>query len=298
MIGLRDRQGIGSSWIGMLAAAFVGAALASPSLASAQDTPPPAEPGPAPAPDGGARPGQTPGGSDEDLEAAVLGGQGAPARPAASAPPRSSTPTPSFRPPGPPNRWPARRADPAADGEGDARPSLAIELGTSGFGSGTLQGGLFLGARLASGLIVGGSLDYASSSSSVSATGIGSLEQSTSTLRVGVGARYAVLHSEDARAELFLAAGLGVVRVSNEVPTSPGSAQNYTATGPSVAAGPGLRFWIHERIALGYVAQFRVTHLSGQVGAFPELQLVTGSVDDASSTNISLEGTFQILGIF
>ena len=53
---------------------------------------------------------------------------------------------------------------------------------------------------------------------------------------------------------------------------------------------------MHEQIALGYVARFRLTYLSGDAGA-------TGATvsDDQTSggaTTIGFDGTFQILGVF
>ena len=69
-----------------------------------------------------------------------------------------------------------------------------------------------------------------------------------------------------------------------------------SAAGFSLALGPGLRFWVHEQIAVGYVARFRLTYLSGDSGA---LAVTTADAQtSASATTIGFDGTFQILGVF
>src|SRR6478735_9313382 len=68
---------------------------------------------------------------------------------------------------------------------------LALELSTSGFASGTLAGGIFLGGRLASGLgglILGGTFDYALQSVNLSAGGA-DVTTAAQQFRLGAGAR-------------------------------------------------------------------------------------------------------------
>src|SRR6185436_10034952 len=201
--------------------------------------PPPAatRPQPVPAVPGG-------GASDEDLEAAVLGGQVAPPRSGAPRPPLANAPAPQApRPPAAAARERGRAAPSRESGgdEGDGHPALAIELATTGLASGTLQGGLFLGARLSSSLILGGFLDYGSSTSTTSLPGTPALEQSSSIFRLGAGARYPLLRTDDGRVDLFAAGELGVIRRTQEVSTGGGSANNYSASGPTLAAGLGIR---------------------------------------------------------
>jgi hypothetical protein len=173
---------------------------------------------------------------------------------------------------------------------GEDRTSLAIELGTSGFASGTLEGGLFIGARTSSGLIIGAMLDYLSSSVTVTPPSSGDITQSSSTLRFGAGARYPFLHSSDRRVELIGAVDAAVVYVAANTT----GVSDANASGVTLAAGPGLRFWVHEHIAIGYVARLRLTHLSGDAGT------LAGAEADgtASGTDIAFAGTFQILGVF
>jgi len=306
------RNGAGSIGVAGVAAAVI-LALATPARAEE----PPA-PGPADAttpPDRAGRPAPGPAGpgsgaSDEDLEAAVLGGPTTapppPAAPPRAAPPRSrpaAVPPPGpARPPAAASRergWPAPARDVYPD-EDDSHPALAIELATAGLGSGALQGGLFLGARLPVGLIIGAFLDYGSSSLTVTTNATNnSTEQASSLFRFGAGVRYPVLRSEDGRVELFGAGELGLVRRTREVSVSGGSATNVSAWGPSLAVGPGLRLWVHDHLAIGYVAEFQVTHLSGDPGAFPGATAADVTLGlHAASTDIALAGTFQLLGVF
>jgi hypothetical protein len=296
-------------------AATVILALGAPARAQA-----PSAPGPVDAttpPDGAGRPAAGPGApgsgaSDEDLEAAVLGGQTAPPPAAAPAwPPRSAPPRPPVAavPPPAPARLPAARSRErgwpaqARDGgpeEDDGRSALAIELGTSGLASGALQGGLFLGARLPVGLIIGGFLDYSSSSVAIKTDFTNQTDEvSASLFRLGAGVRYPLLRTEDGRVELFGAGELGLVRRTREVSSGGGgSATNVSAWGPSLAAGPGLRLWVHEHLAIGYVAEFQVIHLAGDQAAFPAAGANDITGVHAETTDVNLVGTFQLLGVF
>jgi hypothetical protein len=293
---------------GTAAAAIL--ALATP--AAAQDLPADGRADSAAPPGGDGRPAPTPGGpggsaSDEDLEAAVLGGQttpppASPSRAGTQRPPVAAVPPPvPARPPAaarPDRGWPAQAHDGGADEE-DGRAALAIELATSGLASGVLQGGLFLGARLPVGLIIGGFLDYSSSSVTLKADFTNSSDETASSLfRLGAGARYPLLRTEDGRVELFGAGEVGLNRRTREVSTGGGSSANVSAWGPTLAAGPGLRLWVHEHVAIGYVAEFQVNHLSGDAAAFPSVGANDISGVHAETTDITLVGTFQLLGVF
>ena len=72
--------------------------------------------------------------------------------------------------------------------------------------------------------------------------------------------------------------------------------ESVSASGFSLAVGPGLRFWVHPQIALGYAARFRLTYLSGVAGAFTTPE--TDDPTNASATAIAFDGAFQILGVF
>ena len=236
--------------------------------------------------------------AEPDEEALLRG----PARPVA--PPPAAAPAPPAAAPAP--RANSRRVA-QVDAEKSAAPAaaqaedqnaLAIELSTSGFASGSLAGGLFVGGRIAGGPIVGGFLDYGLESLTSSAGGA-DVTESKQHLRLGAGARYTFLQSADRRVDLLGAADLGFAYQSAEVPTPTGTTPtvSVSASGFSLAAGPGLRFWVHEQIALGYVARLRLTYLSGGAGVFPP-DMPTANPTESSSTSIAFDGVFQILGVF
>jgi hypothetical protein len=235
----------------------------------------------------------------DDDEAALLG---APARP--NPPPPAPPSAAPQSPPNPPRqttaggrRRKAQANDEERSGAGGAAPDqtdVAIELSTSGFVSGSLQSGLFVGARLASGLILGGFIDYGLNS--VSASGVDAAT-STQLVRVGGGFRHTFIESADRMVDLYGAGDASFEYRSSEYPTyaTPPSL-TLSASGFSLAAGPGLRLWVHDQIAIGYLARFRVTHLSGAEGLLVTPQTMNNG--DASSTLIGFDGAFQLLGVF
>jgi hypothetical protein len=238
----------------------------------------------------------------EDEESAVLG---APVQP----PPTAESPPAPPRPPAPARRPPAAARRQANDEEASSaaaqagaadQSALALELSTSGFASGSLAGGLFVGGRTASGLILGGFIDYALTSVSETPAGASmSISTSAQLLRLGVGLRHSFLQSADRLVDLFGAADVSFDHVSADVPSTAGPqpTDSLSASGFSLAAGPGLRLWVHSQIAIGYVARLRVTYLSGAAGALVTL-VPTDDASDASKTQIAFDGTFQLLGVF
>jgi hypothetical protein len=281
--------------------AFTPAARAQDTTATTPGTPTqpaptePAEPQAQHSPDAGAAAGE----SVDDMEKDVLGGKAPPSvqpPPGPRAEPRAA---PLLSPPLPPRRRrrpaQASRDDEAAGAQGET--ALAIELGTSGFASGTLQGGLFLGARMSPDFILGGSLDFASTSVSVSQP-MASATISSTSFRLAPGVRYTFVRASDGRVDLYGAGEAGVVYMSGDAVAS-GSTQSVSgsAFGFTLAAGPGLRIWIFDHLAIGYAALARLSHLSGQAAAFPDASQIDPSAS-ASSTSFTLEGNFQILGVF
>ncbi len=139
--------------------------------------------------------------STEDQEAAVLGT------------PEGATQPPPPRPPGPARRPAstprARKAPQASDeavtvaSKGSDPSGFAIELSTSGFASGALVGGLFLGGRTQSGLILGGFLNYGMTSFNVAAPGGATLTTSAQLLRIGAGLRHSFVQSADRLVDLY-----------------------------------------------------------------------------------------------
>jgi outer membrane protein with beta-barrel domain len=233
----------------------------------------------------------------EDQEAAVLG---APDRPS---PPPPTTPAP------PPRRQAASpRARQANEADDEARPAavkkesdqsgIAIELSTAGFASGSLGGGLFLGGRMASGVIIGGFLDYGLTSLESTPPSGAAVTTSEQLLRLGAGVRHTFAQSADRRVDVYGAADVGFEYRSAEVPSTSGTTptENMSASGFSLALGPGLRLWVHEQVAIGYVARLRMTYLSGAAGRLTTPQ--TNDAIDATLTQVGFDGTFQLLGVF
>jgi hypothetical protein len=247
-----------------------------PAPADATSTPPASAP--AATPDGGATP------SLDEMEADVLGGKNAPA----TAPPPAAPPalSPAAPPPARHARLRMVSADeqqaPAADG----RPGFVIELETAGFVSGALTGGVFLGARLSpdvGNLIVGGSLDFASTSTSTTtpvSAGSMTVTTSSSSFALGAGVRYTLVSANDGRLDLFGAGDVGFVHAGTSMLGTSASASGFT-----VAAGPGLRLWVTDHVAVGYLARFRLTQLAGSDG-------------NGDATTAGFAGTFQILAVF
>ena len=240
--------------------------------------------------------------SADDQEAAVLG------TPEGASP---NTQAPPPRPPGPatPARRPVstvrpRKAPQATDeavavaSKGGDQSGVAIELSTSGFASGALVGGLFVGGRTQSGLILGGFLNYGMTSLNMAAPGGATLTTSAQLLRIGAGLRHSFVQSADRLVDLYGAGDVSFDYQSAEVPSTGGMmpTQTMSVAGFSLALGPGLRLWVHDQIAVGYVARLRVTYLSGGAGALSATP--TDNPIDASITQIGFDGSFQILGVF
>ena len=225
----------------------------------------------------------------EDEEAALLAAPGKPVPPPPSPPPPA---------PRRPDAAAGARQAPQWRDEERSSAGLAIELSTSGFASGALLGGLFVGGHTASGMIIGGFLDYGLTSITATPANGAPTTISAQTFRLGAGLRQPMLRSADRRVDLYGAADAAFVYKGAEtestmagMPTATGSAAGF-----SLALGPGLRLWVHERIAIGYVARLRVTYLSGTRGALATVP--NENPTDASLTEILFDGAFQLVGIF
>jgi hypothetical protein len=121
---------------------------------------------------------------------------------------------------------------------------------------------------------------------------------STQFFRLGAGVRQSFLQSADHLVDLYGAADIGFQSQSAEVITVQGGSPTLkvSASGFSLAAGPGLRLWVRDQIAVGYAARFRLTYLSGPIGSL--MSPPNASITDGSSTQIGFDGTFQVLGVF
>lgn len=186
---------------------------------------------------------------------------------------------------------------PPAPVPAEEQSGVALELSTSGFASGSLGGGVFIGGRTSSGLILGGLFDYALQSTTVSGGGT-DVTASTQLFRLGAGVRHAFVRSADRLVDLYGAADASFEYHSAEAPVTGGApaAATVTAAGFSLALGPGLRLWVHNQIAIGYAARLRLTYLSGDSGAIAAT--ASSAQSSASATTIGFDGTFQILGVF
>jgi hypothetical protein len=228
-----------------------------------------------------------------------------PARPNPPAPSPPPAPPPVVQAPARPPARSGRRAPQSTDDGRRSSPTapaeeagaVALELSTSGFASGSLVGGVFVGGRLAGGLILGGFFDYGLQSATASTAGT-NVSTSAQLFRLGAGVRPTFIHSADRLVDLYGAAEASFEYLSAEVPSTGGSSPttSVSAAGFAVAAGPGLRLWVHEQIAIGYVARLRLTYLSGDRGALGPAPSADAS--SSSTTAIGFDGTFQILGVF
>jgi hypothetical protein len=225
------------------------------------------------------------------------------ARPNPSPPP-TPPPPPVVQTPARPASRGGRRAPQADDGRPSAAgapaeeaDAIALELSTAGFASGSLVGGLFVGGRVAGGMILGGFLDYGLQSQTASIAGT-NVTTSTQLFRLGAGLRPTFVRSPDRLVELYGAADASFEYRSAGVPATTGASPttSVSAAGFSLALGPGLRLWVHEQIAIGYVARFRLTYLTGDTGGLGTAG--SGDQTTGSATAIGFDGTFQILGLF
>jgi hypothetical protein len=215
--------------------------------------------------------------------------------------PQSPPAAPPVAPsPARPPRRPTQATDEVravAPAQPEEETALALELSTNGFASGGLEGGVFVGGRKPGGMILGGFFDYGLLSSTASVGGT-NVTTSAQLFRLGAGVRPTFIRSADRRVDLFGAAEASFEYRSGEVPSTGGSSPttSVSAAGFSLAVGPGLRFWVHEQIAIGYAARFRLTYLSGDAGALASVPSADAS--SSSTTAIGFDGTFQLLGVF
>ena len=223
----------------------------------------------------------------DDQEAALL-----------AAPDKPTPPPPSAPPPRRPVAATGDRQAHQWRDEDRSSGGLAIELSTSGFASGALVGGLFVGGHTASGTIIGGIVDYGLTSVTATPDSAAPITISEQIFRLGAGLRQPIVRSADRRVDLYGAADATFVYKGAETESAMAGMPTVTgsAAGFSLALGPGLRLWVHEQIAIGYVARLRITYLSGEQGALATVP--NDNPTDASLTEVRFDGAFQILGVF
>ena len=233
--------------------------------------------------------------STEDQEAAV---PGAPVRPA------PGTQPPPAAPPRPQAASLRGRKTQAYDQERSSAPVPDSDRAASrsscprpGSPPDSLAGGLFIGGRTASGLILGGFVDYGMTSLGLANAPGPDITRSAQLVRLGAGVRHSFVRSADRFADLYGAADASFEYRSAEVirpagchrprrsppPASrsrsaPGSACGCTNRSPSATPPASAR---------------RTCPAGGRAPAAPRR-----GVTDASLTQIGFDGTFQILGVF
>jgi hypothetical protein len=146
-------------------------------------------------------------------------------------------------------------------------------------------------------MILGGFFDYSLTSLSENLSGV-DVATSMQTFRLGFGVRQAFLRTADRRVELYGAGDVSFDHQSAEVPSTSGMTptDSLSASGFSLALGPGLRLWVHDQISIGYVARLRLSYLSGSAGAL--LSPPIDDIADGSLTRAGFDGVFQILAGF
>jgi hypothetical protein len=139
-----------------------------------------------------------------------------------------------------------RHRPPVVDEPPASTMGVGLEVATSGFASGDLQGGLLFGIHSAAGTLVGVRMNYLDQTSK-----LGSESVSTTALAIGLAARLPVAGSRDGF-DLTLGADVSYVNAKK------GALGGEAATGGSgfqLGFGPQIRYWIHHNVALGYLVQ-------------------------------------------
>jgi len=181
----------------------------------------------------------------------------APATPSAPEPPAADALAEEEEEPPPPPRPVARRKPPVVVQEAPAAGAgFGIELATSGFASGTLQGGLMMGLHLNNGTLLGARLNYVDETQTA-----GSRSVSSSTVALGLAARFPVIGSK-AGLDLAVALDLAYLKSHADAGVDPDVQVPAGASGFQVGIGPQLRYWIHPNVAVGYLVQASHTSIT------------------------------------
>jgi len=211
-----------------------------------------------------------------------------PPPPAPETPPAPEPPAPAAQPLAelPPKPAPRKRPPVVVEEAPPASAGFGLEVGTSGFASGELQGGLMLGVHISNGTMLGARLDYLDRTRKV-----GSESRSTSALGLGLAARFPVAGSK-AGLDLALALDLMYVKAHADAGTGPDVQVASDATGFRVGIGPQLRYWIRPSVAVGYLVQISHTSTSSE-------QDGTSSSGDALEDSLTnIVGTFTVTAGF
>ena len=132
---------------------------------------------------------------------------------------------------------------------------VGLEVATSGFASGNVQGGLVFGLHSAAGTLIGVRMNYLDQTSKV-----GSESISNSAMAIGLAARLPVAGSRDG---FDVALGADLAYVKSEK-AAVGGESGLSASGFQIGFGPQIRYWIHHNVALGYLVQATYTSLTSE----------------------------------
>jgi hypothetical protein len=207
--------------------------------------------------------------------------------PAPEPAPEAPAPRPSPRPPHdtedppPPSHTVTTTPVQASESLGSG---FAVELGTSSFASGSLSGGVMVGAHTADGSILGIRLDYVDTT-----TKINSDSTSRTAFSLGLAGRLSVAGGRNGL-DLALAIDAGFDKAQlGEAPTISGGTKPLDASGVHVGLGPQIRYWVRPSIALGYLVEWTYASLTADS---------TDRTDKLEQTSSGISGTFTITGAF
>ena len=192
---------------------------------------------------------------------------------------------------------------PAAPAVGATAPrdvgasAFAIELGTGSLSPGALGGALGLGwAGRTVALGLGLEYTYSSLEGNTGPPPPKVIERQT---LVGPWLRWAFVRSFDGRVDLIAAIDAGYDRraITRKLDTNP-MEERAAADGVTFRVGPGIRYWAHPQIALGFTTQLSVTALSGPLLALSSSSSLGSPDNKFDSVQVGLNGRFQLLALF
>jgi hypothetical protein len=169
-----------------------------------------------------------------------------PAPEAAPVVPETPKPAPEF-PPAPPK--PPKKPPVVVEEVPAASTGVGMEVATSGFASGALDGGLLFGVHISNGSLLGVRFAYSDKTLTV-----GSMSRSTNSLTVGLAARFPVVGSKRGL-DMAVALDLDYLKDETDAGADPDMQPAVGATGFRIGIGPQLRYWINPSVAVGYMVQ-------------------------------------------
>lgn len=174
-----------------------------------------------------------------------------------------------------------------------SRAGTLIEFSTAGFASSELSGGVFVG-RQDRGYSFGVSLDY-----SRLEVGDNSVKTASTRGSLLAGGRFRVAQTANQRVECIIGAEAGLGWASNKgLGDFRVADSENSASGLVVAAGPGLRIWVVDGLALGYQTRLRYTSLKGDGAVASNEDFFSDSSNSITASSLGIDGRFSIFGVF